>query len=428
MLVFDAGNFAGSSRSIKNGQLPMVQRKAELVLDGLKMSKLDAVGVGERDLALGVDWLWQNLQERSIPAILTNVDCFNYPFNKGMLFEIEGVRLGVYSLISSGDSIDGCNIIDIQEAFESNRLDADIHMVFASLTENEMQLLSDKVDIFIESKVGKMNALPESLDDDTVWIAAGHKSKHLGQVTLSYTSGLKGFRNTALFEGIDADIQRRLKRKEVLQAELEKSEPDSIDAKKNQRQLDYIQQALDDLQSKKDRFANAPPANNIQQELIALDRSIADFEALTPLIEEAKVEIEKLESQAKDREYHGPYVGSQVCLSCHPSQSAHWLETPHAQAWNTLVKVNREMDSQCFTCHVTGAHAENGPKTAMQASLKLQNVGCESCHGAGQSHVRNPQKSLISKEVPDAVCIQCHDGVQDDNQFNPTEYRAKVVH
>ena len=38
----------------------------------------------------------------------------------------------------------------------------------------------------------------------------------------------------------------------------------------------------------------------------------------------------------------------------------------------------------------------------------LENVQCESCHGPGSLHAQTGDPSLIAKEVPEAMCRECH--------------------
>ncbi len=137
----------------------------------------------------------------------------------------------------------------------------------------------------------------------------------------------------------------------------------------------------------------------------------------------------------------GPkYVGSKKCMGCHKSQYQAWQEDYHAKALNDLkpgVKAeakakadldpNRDFtdDASCLECHATGYG-----KPAMQ-SAKLDNVGCESCHGPGSKFrnvkIMNKKKYEADRETQhklaveagllepnEQLCVECH------NEKSPT--------
>ncbi|MEX2208820.1 MAG: DmsE family decaheme c-type cytochrome [Myxococcota bacterium] len=81
------------------------------------------------------------------------------------------------------------------------------------------------------------------------------------------------------------------------------------------------------------------------------------------------------------------YVGDALCRSCHSVEASHWDRTVHARAF-----------------------AAN-PRT------ELERRTCESCHGPGGEHVKQPTTATIvsftraSAQDPsqmNAMCIQCH--------------------
>src|SRR5262245_20194818 len=81
------------------------------------------------------------------------------------------------------------------------------------------------------------------------------------------------------------------------------------------------------------------------------------------------------------------YVGDALCRSCHVVEASHWDRTAHARAF----KAN--------------------PRTPLEART------CESCHGPGGDHVKEPVKATIvsftqgsaqDPEQMNSMCIQCH--------------------
>ena len=79
------------------------RRKVELILDGFVGSSrpLDVLGIGERDLLMGGEWLLQELNERELPTVLSNVECPTLQFTKRRSIPFQGVNVDFVSLVSS---------------------------------------------------------------------------------------------------------------------------------------------------------------------------------------------------------------------------------------------------------------------------------------------------------------------------------------
>jgi hypothetical protein len=139
------------------------------------------------------------------------------------------------------------------------------------------------------------------------------------------------------------------------------------------------------------------------------------------------------------------YIGSDACKDCHKAAYAKWKGTPHARAYNDLVKAenpsNCQFDPECIVCHTVGYRYQSGfPKVGKKGDLK--NVGCESCHGPGSLHASNKRdrglRELMNPwkapkdETPAAktkrllrienMCRDCHD---EENDVNWKELAAK---
>jgi len=103
------------------------------------------------------------------------------------------------------------------------------------------------------------------------------------------------------------------------------------------------------------------------------------------------------------------YLGSENCMSCHPAQYEHWNSTQHAHAFATLERTQKDTTPECVQCHVVGFGRPAGFQSA-SASAKLKNVGCESCHGYGTQH---DMFAKTGGKVDEAVCLTCHTPVND---------------
>ena len=118
-------------------------------------------------------------------------------------------------------------------------------------------------------------------------------------------------------------------------------------------------------------------------------------------------------SQLQDTKKQQPggdqYVGSEACKSCHRSEYEQWQSTQHAHAFATLQRVQKDATPECVQCHVVGFQRPTGYVNAA-STVKLQNVGCESCHGYGTRH---EMFAKTGGKVAEAVCVTCHQPAND---------------
>jgi hypothetical protein len=145
------------------------------------------------------------------------------------------------------------------------------------------------------------------------------------------------------------------------------------------------------------------------------------------------------------------YVGSQQCKSCHKESYEIWAKSPHSHAYATLVDAKRpalrQYDGECVKCHVVGFDYETG-FTNEKATPKLENNGCENCHGPGGMHVAQPHDAALNalmnpyrtkpKETEeqkkarmlriDESCQKCHD-TDNDVHWNFDKWvKGKIEH
>ena len=114
------------------------------------------------------------------------------------------------------------------------------------------------------------------------------------------------------------------------------------------------------------------------------------------------------------------YVGSDKCAICHAGgsggdQHTTWLETHHADAWETL-QSSGGAASFCEGCHTVGIKGYGVNTSAMDAGWdevridKFVNVQCENCHGPGSEHAESGDPSKITVNYEAATCGSCHTG------------------
>jgi hypothetical protein len=122
------------------------------------------------------------------------------------------------------------------------------------------------------------------------------------------------------------------------------------------------------------------------------------------------------------------FTGSASCKECHLPMHKQWEKTKHAKAWETMIRTRQTGNLDCIPCHVTGFDRPGGP-AGLLGIEKFLNVGCESCHGPGSAHVKNPKVEMdYGKIVPEKVCAECHRAQEDQKHFDYEERLPKVRH
>jgi len=139
-------------------------------------------------------------------------------------------------------------------------------------------------------------------------------------------------------------------------------------------------------------------------------------------------------AKAATGQHSGAYRGSDYCLGCHKpgvpnvpgggKPKAIWENSYHARAYKTLLTgkaravgrrygiASPHLDGRCLKCHVTGYGAPNGEAAAIK---KSEGVGCEVCHGPGNTSLgSNSPYDIRDMARREQVCTGCH------NELSPT--------
>ncbi len=102
----------------------------------------------------------------------------------------------------------------------------------------------------------------------------------------------------------------------------------------------------------------------------------------------------------------GGFAGDRACVSCHSREARIQEAGRHARAIRSLARTGREVDPGCVPRHVVGYGRRTG-FLSLEETPALARVGCESCHGPGGEHVRDPGRPLPDRAR--RACLRCHD-------------------
>ena len=207
---------------------------------------------------------------------------------------------------------------------------------------------------------------------------------------------------------------------------------------------------LKELQERKAAVAAAPPAapapgsSWAQATFLPLGEKAGNDAAAQKLVDgyDAKVaEINLAEAKTQPESCPLPargeaaYVGANACLECHRDAATFWTQTRHAHAYETLVAVKKQFSLDCIRCHVVGWQQPGGvcriDRTEVGGAgfagrgVGRRDVQCEACHGPGSEHVKDPPEHIQAK-VPAAMCMRCHEPANSP-KFDDARYRPFIV-
>jgi hypothetical protein len=119
-----------------------------------------------------------------------------------------------------------------------------------------------------------------------------------------------------------------------------------------------------------------------------------------------------------------PFMGAETCKDCHEDIYDQWAGTPHAHAFEILVREEREYDRDCTPCHTTGFYKHGGFEN-LERTPELIHVQCESCHGNGYEHANDPD--VATGVDASEACVGCHNSQQTPD-FDFETFWSRIEH
>lgn len=379
--------------------------KFQMTVNVMLAMGYDAIGIGKRDLQLGVDGLVSG------PFVSANVALFGFDFQPGLTprqrtVEVGAVKLGITSVLGTSWQRE-INNSDVEMADPKEKLaevvpalekECDVLVLLAHATREESIELARQFPQFalVVTAGGPPEppGQPERIDgSQTVLIEVGEKA--MNAVVLGFFD--------------------------------DRAQP-----------IRYQRVPLDS------RF---PQSEYVKNEMSLYQDGLKDA-GLQGL------EVTPVPYPGKD--LMGKFVGTAKCKSCHEESYKVWKKSGHAKAWQTLVELKpaRNFDPECIACHVVGWSPQNyrpleSGFLSEEETSHLIDVGCETCHGPGEKHVaaelgsdldlmeklRKPtvitleeSQQAVSSAISDRQhCMNCHD-LDNSPDFHFETYWPKIEH
>lgn len=436
MLQVDAGDMLWTRPKVNERERPQREAKAKLLFAASALLGVDALGVGDGDMAFGLDFIEAGAKEHDLPYVSANLARVGgeLVFPATRVVERAGMKIGLTSVLLDTHSFKDVELLPVDESLRSalthlrDSEQVDLVVVLSGLGQDgdkEMVKRVAGIDVVFGSHTRKFQTDPLIIGSTAIF-EAGSRSKYVGEVEFEFRAGKSGWSN-------EAGRASALRRQEQLQTQLDRydeqiaSAPDESARGRVERMRGMSQRRYDAIY--------VPPADDgtthvITGKKVPMGKDLADHAEMKGLVDatlETLGDAPASHGRETSRREYGSYVFASGCLACHRDQYTDWKATGHARAYRTLVTEKRQFDDDCWSCHVTGAKKPGGPAGPKEIG-PMRNVQCEACHGPGKEHSSNPTGVDMKKSPGEALCLECHTEEQTEGSFVYSEYLPKVDH
>ncbi len=410
--------------------------------DAVHKGGIDAMLLAEGDLALGLDFVKGLATKDELPYLASNLDCGDGFPAKDKVLSKDGVTVGVLGVVNNELVYPGCTATDpqaaVRDGLERLKGKVDVVVLLDALTEDVSAGLMKAVpgvDLVVGGTSQPLQS-PLPVPGGGLQLGPGGRGRSVGVLTWTLSPNATSWHEDSTIGRLAS--QRDVFRQKVSEANAAvKAAASDTDRAVAQKRADYYQKQVDDVDA---QLAIATTGglttNTAHNTLVTLDTAVKDDPTVVQMVADAKTRIAaaapvsvSAPAVALTSPHGSPYVGNGACSACHAGPSAQWSSTAHAHAYASLEVKNRQLDQDCYTCHVTGAVAVNGAVTGPTKPTEvsgLTNVGCESCHGPGREHVESPTTPMAIPQQ--ATCEGCHTAAQTEGRFDFATYLPQIVH
>jgi len=337
----------------------------------------DAIGLGERDLNYGLDYLYEVMEKYDLPFTNANVvqaATGDLILPEYKVIEKNGITFGVVSVMDPNQRI-------------------------ITMTSNDPGFeVRDPVAVLRE-------LLPRMREEVDTIVLAGHLGDALTDKVIKEV------------KGIDICVKGHTRRTEKMERILDDTAV--LSAAHEGQWIGRADIFVDDSNGK---------LMAVDVTAVSLDEAIADDEAMKTEVDAYKASFEefKLAKRAafprdmgSDKE---KFLGERACRACHTEAWDSYAVSGHRGAFASIRNRGQNYEPECIVCHTTGYQYQNGYSEERPFN-SLINVQCEACHGYGSEHDREGGWAAQAKDS----CVKCHDAENSPN-FDYATYWEKIKH
>jgi hypothetical protein len=448
VLLVDTGNlFFRKAAQTETKRIDALLR-VDLLLQSYNDMGYDAVNVGEKDLMMGLIFLFDLAKKAKFPFVSANLldkKTGKTIFKPYVVKEIGGIRIGIFGLL---DDVFNATLqekgpgLTILEPFATSRAltkslreYCDILVVLSQLGESKDKKLArenPQIDLILGGGGESKRAVAEQVNEVPIY-RLEPRGGYLGRIDYSLVETRKPIKFLVSSERDETEkrLKRLITRSTEVRSEMAKSGKQEEVKVKELKFLESKQKELEkSLLALEDR-------NSYRHTAVPVQLSVKDDPKIMKRVEDYRTESTKLyrpkmapvpdkELPEKERiariPKESPLIGAISCKRCHEVNYRNWLKTKHAKATQTIATSPKYSQEECLICHSTGYGKIEEFTTVDEVPFYLRGVQCEACHGAGKGH---PGKGAIEKKVTLGVCRNCHTKDQSPT-FNYLAYLEKI--
>lgn len=361
-LLIDSGDTFFSTTNIPEFLVPQSLIQAKNITESMNELKIDYYTPGENDLSIGLSHLLSILRNSKFKTINSNLVYKNSSksiFTTHSIHSISKQKIGIFGLIDP-------ELVTAQEVQAQDPIQTAKEIV--------KLLKKEKVDkVVLLSHLGTIKDEQLIKEVDGIdFIFSAH--------SMNYLINPIKINNTLIFE-----------------PSLRGEHVGYFDGTKNQ---------LVEMSDRYDSKSNAE--NKLDKIIIKNKKEIATMnQTLDQILLREDSHVTKFKTQKS-------------CTQCHEPQAKFVNKTRHSNAYHTLVKKGQHENLECLQCHTLGLNQPGGYRKLSELKPELQNVQCESCHGAGG---HNPTQKVSIQN-----CLQCHTEARSDGWYRDGKPNFSVIY
>lgn len=441
-VLVDAGDLLFEHTEYEEAQLPQERARVDVITAALQQLKPVFTVPGERDFALGAEFYTQALKAAEITPHAVNLTVGGQGLGGAVAQQVGNLRVQLIPVVEPElfANIEGVVATAPETGIRAALDDAGPYDARVLVAHGGLAFVKAQLTAFPALNFGVVGHNPRETDQadqvgDAFTLEPYDQGRYFGILKLYPAQGDTTFANAR--QGSKAELENIEKQIKHVDDSIGRLPPETSGNESPMRL--NLRARLAELNKRKAELSNAAiDVPTGQSAFLWRTVPMEPTLAVDPEMEKVRVAYNKSLkglNTAVEREIppakpgEAIYIGGDQCAMCHAPAHAFWEKTPHARAWETLEKRDKEFDQSCVGCHVVGYEKPGGAvvgKVEYEETLRmapdapaltftknLRDVGCESCHGPGSLHRFNPVDAAGKAQhiLPGSgaqTCMQCH--------------------